>query len=208
MKELIWLENHGYTRDDPGFNRPTNTALAVSIDILPLPGIGHFYLGYVGDGLKFMLLSWLVYPFIVAPVDAYRKSSYRNDTAFLEYAHEKGWFNHPEGPNGKPLPPDDPRANDRLPTPDQQQPVQATQPAQPARTTPSTSSQVDDRPSGTTDPRPGFCSNCGSKVEGNFCKACGTKRTSTGSVEAQTKCSNCGELRPTNAEVCPHCGLK
>src|SRR2546421_171468 len=78
IKKLLWLEAHGYTRD--GFDAPKNTAVATLVDIFPLPGIGHFYLGYIGDGLKLMIVgSILVYGFILAPIDAFRKSSYRND---------------------------------------------------------------------------------------------------------------------------------
>ncbi len=202
-RDLIWLEAHGYTRD--GFNPPKNTAFAVLIDILPLPGIGQFYLGYVGDGLKMMLLSWLFYPFIVAPIDAYRKSSYRNDEAYLEYAREKGWLVQPE--SRKPVAPTDPRANEQPSTADQaSQPTQASQPST------SVNAPVADpaRSSGTTEPRPGFCSQCGAKVDGNFCTACGAKRTTSagGPAEVQKKCSSCGELRPADAEICPHCGLK
>jgi hypothetical protein len=151
IKDLVWLDDHGYTRD--GFDRPKNTAVAVAVDIFPLPGVGHFYLGYIGDGLKLMLLSWLVYPFFMAPIDAFRKSSYINDVAYLDYAHSQGWFDHPEGQGSPP-----PRVEaDRAPT----VAVQA----------PSTSSPAPARAA--------FCSSCGERFATDdqaFCPKCGNKR--------------------------------
>jgi hypothetical protein len=116
IRELVWLEDHGYDRD--GFDSPKSTVLAVCLDIFPLPGIGHFYLGEIGDGLKMMLLSWLVYPFILAPLDAAAKSSYRNDAAFLDYAHAQGWFDRPDRPTETPKPVDEQPASQPRPDAD------------------------------------------------------------------------------------------
>lgn len=88
--DLLWLAQQGYS--DDGVDYPTSALVATLLDILPLPGIGHFYVGDIGDGIKTMCLFWLVVPWIKGPIDAFREARFQNDMAWLDYAEAQGWF--------------------------------------------------------------------------------------------------------------------
>lgn len=88
--DLRWLDEQGYSDDEVDY--PTSAAIALILDIFPIPGIGHYYVGDWGDGIKTSLLFWAVVPWIKGPIDAWREARYQNDMAWLEYADEQGWL--------------------------------------------------------------------------------------------------------------------
>ncbi|MEZ0230637.1 MAG: hypothetical protein ACAI25_18595 [Planctomycetota bacterium] len=180
--QLRWLDLHGY--DDGAVDKPKTPAIALILDILPIPGVGHYYVGDIKDGLKTSLLFWLIVPWIKGPIDAYKEASYMNDVAYIEYAKDHGWFDKPEGPNGRPGP--GAVTKDETPPPSAKQPASAPpredRPAPAAPSNPPPQQQPPTQPPANggghyEQARPNqFCAECGSKFEGNFCAACGAKR--------------------------------
>lgn len=169
--KLLWLEQHGYTDDE--VDLPKSCWLALVLDILPIPGVGHYYVGDIGDGIKTTLLCWTVAHWIMGPIDAWKEASYKNDVMFIAHAERHGWFEHPEGPGGtgpatkRPeFPSSENAASGRRSRNEKDRPPPADDGRDRARDTPPPSRGGESA----------FCADCGRKFEGNFCGACGARR--------------------------------
>lgn len=181
-QDLVWLDTHGH--DDGEVDKPKIPALAVILDILPIPGVGHYYVGDIGDGLKTSLLFWLIVPWIKGPIDAYKEASFKNDQAYIEHAKEHGWFDERDNPGAAKKAA--PRAT--KPDPAEEDPAASEPPPSRAKPGPAASPRQDDMPSSRGDPQPSTtkpaasngksdsCVDCGQKFEANFCAGCGRHR--------------------------------
>lgn len=177
IEDLAWLEAHGRTRDE--VDLPKSVVLAALLDILPIPGVGHYYVGDIGDGIKTTLFFWLIVPWIMGPIDAAREARYQNDEAYLEDAHENGWF---DARDAEPDEDDPPRERHRAverealltDEPAREEPPPARE-EPPASSTPTKGSRPTRAPAAPA----AFCTGCGAAFKDRaerFCASCGAER--------------------------------
>lgn len=165
--DLLWLEQQGYSDDEVDY--PTSAAVALILDIFPIPGIGHFYVGDWGDGIKTSLMFWLIVPWIKGPIDAFREARYQNDMAWLEYAEDQGWFEERDNARERAEQEAEARAEAR------EERRRGGARGDDDRGSSRVASTGDDRDASDA----AFCAGCGARFKGPneaFCAGCGKKR--------------------------------
>lgn len=154
VQQLAFLKSHGHSEDD--VDLPNHAWLAVLLDVFPLPfpGMGHYYVGDIWDGIITNFTFFLVIPWIRGPIDAYKEAHYRNDVFFIAYAKDHGWFDETDRQPEK-APAKEPEASHEEPA----KPAPA-----PGKTAESSQAK--------------FCPSCGARFPDSaaFCPGCGARR--------------------------------